>query len=104
MEIATVYPANPVKLLKALITKNSSRQQWDAQSNKCNQSDNVGQPSKVVSLDVKHGNKVQNKWYVHQGIDAIDTHVTIFLLLCTISHTFYSFFLSLCITTIYMDY
>ena len=77
MEIATAYLANPVKLLKAPITMDSSRQQQDAPSNNCNQSDNIGQSSKVISMDAKHGNKVQNKWYVHWGMDVIDTHTHI---------------------------
>ena len=76
-EIATAYPANPVRLWKAPVTKDSRGKWWDAPSNNCNQSDNVRQSSKVVSKDAKHDNKGQNKWYVHLCMDAMDmqTHI-----------------------------
>ena len=72
MEIATAYPANPARLWKALVTKDSGRKQWDAPSNNHNWSDNVRQSSKVVSKDAKHDNKGQNKQYVHLCMDAMD--------------------------------
>ena len=72
-EITTAYPANPVRLLKALVTKDSGGKQWDAPSNNHNWSDNVRQSSKVISKDAKHDNKGQNKWYVHLYVDAMDT-------------------------------
>ena len=56
-EITTAYPANLVRLWKALVTKDSGRKRWDALSNNCNRSDNVRQSSKVVSKDAKHDNK-----------------------------------------------
>ena len=76
-EIAAAYPANPVRLLKALITKDSGGKWQDAPSNNCNQSNNVGQSSKVVSKDAKHDNKGQNKWYVYLCVDTMDmqTHI-----------------------------
>ena len=76
-EIAAAYPANPVRLWKAPVTKDSGGKQRDALSNNHNQSDNVSQSSKVISKDAKHENKGQNKWYVHLCIDSMDmqTHI-----------------------------
>ena len=76
-EITTAYPANPVKLLKALVTKDSGGKQWDAPSNNHNWSNNVRQSSKVISKDAKHDNKGQNKWYVHLCVDVMDTQTHI---------------------------
>ena len=76
-EIAAAYPAYPVRLLKALVTKDSGGKQQNAPSNNCNQSDNVGQSSKVVSKDAKHDNKGWNKWYVHLCMDVMDTQTHI---------------------------
>ena len=76
-EITAAYPANPVRLLKAPVTKNSGGKQQDAPSNNCNQLDNVRQSSKVISKDAKHENKGQNKQYVHLCMDAMDTQTHI---------------------------
>ena len=76
-EIAAAYPANPVRLWKAPVTKDSSGKWQDAPSDNRNWSDNVRQSSKVISKDEKHDNKGQNKRYVHLCMDAMDTQTHI---------------------------